>query len=102
METIRQGDVYLKPCSAMPAGAKKIEPVNGRNVLAEGEATGHAHTMTAECTTLFGVDESMVVVVDKPTTLDHQEHGTIEIMPGTYWVTRQREYSPEAIRLVLD
>lgn len=102
METIRQGDVYLKPCSAMPAGAKKIEPVNGRNVLAEGEATGHAHTMTAECTTLFGVDESMVVVVDKPTTLDHQEHGTIEIMPGTYWVTRQREYSPEAIRRVLD
>lgn len=102
MRPIRQGDVYLKPCDKVPDGAKRIKPVNGRNVLAEGEATGHAHTMTAECTTLFGVDESMVVVVDKPTTLDHQEHGTIEVAPGTYWVTRQREYTPKAIRRVLD
>lgn len=102
MKQIRQGDVYLRPCNALPSNAKKIKPVNGRVVLAEGEATGHAHTIDAECATLFGVDESMVVVVDKPTTLDHQEHGTIEVAPGTYWVTRQREYSPEAIRRVLD
>ncbi len=102
MKPIRQGDVYLKPCSAIPAGSKKIAPVKGRIVLAEGKATGHAHTMTAECTTLFGVDESMVVVVDKPTTLDHQEHGKIEVAPGAYWVVRQREYTPKAIRRVLD
>jgi len=86
----------------MPDGAKKIKPVNGRVVLAEGEATGHAHTIDAKCATLFGVDENMVVVVDKPTTLDHQEHGAIEVAPGNYWVTRQREYSPEEIRRVLD
>ena len=102
MEPIRQGDVYLKPCDKIPAGAKEIEPINGRLVLAEGEATGHAHTIEADCATLFGVDESMVVVVDKPTTLDHQEHGALEVAPGQYWVVGQREYAPEAIRRVLD
>ena len=102
MEPIRQGDVYLKPCDKMPDGAKKIKPVNGRVVLAEGEATGHAHTIEADCATLFGVDESMVVVVDKPTTLDHQEHGTLEVQPGTYWVVGQREQKREEIKRVMD
>jgi len=102
MKEIRQGDVYLKPCSAIPANAKRIAPKNGRITLAEGEATGHNHTMTAECATLFGVDENMVVVVDKPTTLDHQEHGEIEVAPGAYWVVRQREQKRKEVQRVMD
>ena len=99
---IRQGDVLLVKCNELPGGLKKIRPVNGRLVLAEGEATGHAHTIDAACATLFGVDESMMVVVDKPATLDHQEHGSIEIAPGQYWVIRQYEYTPQAVQRVAD
>lgn len=102
MKPIRQGDVYLKKCEEVPAGMKEIKPISGRVVLAEGESTGHAHTIDAECATLFGVDGSMVVVVDKPTTFDHQEHGAIEIAPGSYWVVRQREQKREEIKRVLD
>lgn len=32
----------------------------------------------------------------------HEEHGAIVLPPGDYVVRRQREYAPEAIRLVAD
>ena len=32
----------------------------------------------------------------------HEEHGTVILAPGDYRVTIQREYSPEAIRNVID
>ena len=99
---IRQGDVLLKKCSKMPEGLEKIQPINGRLVLAEGEATGHAHTIDAKCGTLFGDEKNMVVVVDQPTKIEHQEHGAIEVNPGVYWVVRQREYTPGKVRRVVD
>ena len=99
---IRQGDVLLKKCDKMPEGLKKVQPVNGRLVLAEGEATGHAHTIDATSGTLYGDDTRMVVVIDEPTKIEHQEHGVIEINPGIYWVVRQREYAPGKIRRVSD
>jgi hypothetical protein len=99
---IRQGDVLLIECKKMPDNVEPIKPINGKLVLAEGEATGHSHTVDAECATLFGVDEKMVMVVDAPTTIEHQEHGAIEIAPGQYWVVRQREYTPKEIVRVRD
>lgn len=43
---IRQGDVFLIPVAALPAGCKPIEPEAGRRfVLAHGEVTGHAHAI---------------------------------------------------------
>jgi len=45
-QQIRQGDVYLIPVTALPAGCKPIQPEGGRRfVLAHGEATGHAHAI---------------------------------------------------------
>lgn len=101
---IRQGDVMLIEAENVDHGVDKkvIEPRDGRLVLAEGEATGHAHTVCAERATLFGVDERMLLVVDEQTELTHQEHATIEVAPGSYWVVRQREYTPQEIRRVAD
>src|SRR6476660_4884879 len=48
---IRQGDVLLIPVDAerfdgaAPAARRVLERVEGRLVLAEGEATGHAHAI---------------------------------------------------------
>lgn len=43
---IRQGDVYLIPVAALPAGCTPIQPEAGRRfVLAHGETTGHAHAI---------------------------------------------------------
>jgi hypothetical protein len=97
---VRQGDVLLIPCDERPTGTAS-EPKGGRVILAEGEATGHHHSVPATVCDLFD-GARPVLVVREPATLTHQEHGAIEIAPGTYWVVRQREYTPAAIRRVMD
>lgn len=102
----RQGDVLIVPVAKMPA---KLEPVardNGRVVLAYGEATGHAHAIKNERAALFR-DPNLAAVFmhvsgDAPVALEHEEHGTILVPPGAYEIRRQREYSPEEIRIVAD
>ena len=37
-----------------------------------------------------------------PAKVTHEEHATLSPPPGIWKITRQREYSPEAIRRVLD
>ena len=101
MKQIRQGDVYLVRADGVKPEGKKVRPQNGRLILAEGEATGHHHSVDAAVCDLFSGDKP-VLVVREPTTLDHQEHGAIEVEPGTYWVVRQREYTPQAIVRVRD
>jgi hypothetical protein len=96
----RQGDVFIAPVPAAPKGAK---PSPG-GVLVEGEVTGHSHRVadlrTAEV--LEAGDELFLRVLADATTIVHQEHGPIALPRGTYRVWGQREYSPEAIRRVLD
>ena len=104
MNIYRQGDILI--IEALDGTAPEGKPVvkNGKSVLAEGEATGHFHEMTAETTQLYGVDtdERRWLVVEEETELTHPEHNTINIAPGTYWVVYQREYAPQEIRRVLD
>lgn len=102
---LRQGDVLLVPAGSIDLSQATLDKSRlsaSHVVLAEGEATGHAHTMSVETSTpmLFGGRE--IVVVEKPSILTHQEHNEIEVSPGVYWVVHQREYSPQAIRRVLD
>lgn len=101
----RQGDVLLIPTSGIDLTAgKPIQPIFGRYILAEGEATGHHHSIGADvCDGLFDLAGKTVLVVDQPAAmLTHQEHGAIAIAPGQYWVVRQREYTPQEIRRVMD
>jgi len=100
---LRQGDVLLIPVSGLDLSrANRIQPVHGRFVLADGEVTGHSHTVDCQTSGLFDLLGKTVLVVDETTVLTHQEHGPIEIAPGSYWVVRQREYTPQAIRRVAD
>src|SRR4051812_2503449 len=97
---LRQGDVLLVPVKAVP---KQVEPVrrdDGRVVLAEGEATGHAHTLQGSAVELVRAQRSrrlyLVVEGDVPAALVHEEHDPIAVAPGLYEVRRQREYEPPA------
>jgi len=97
----RQGDVLIVPVDAVPA---LTIVKNGRQlVLAEGEATGHAHTVPASKGSL-GIDAGgvMYLTIDELTEVRHQEHAAIPLAPGRYRVTRQREYTPERIVNVAD
>ena len=101
----RQGDVMLALCeSDMPKKCKPVELELGRVILAHGEVTGHHHSFgsSSGVALLEAPSGDRYLKVKKQASLEHQEHGTIEVPAGTYRVIRQREYSPEAIRNVMD
>ena len=100
----RQGDVLIVRRSRRPSGdAKPIAREKGRIVLAHGEATGHAHAIKSPKASLFEVAGRVFLAVDGDVVaLEHEEHHTIEIPRGDWEIIRQREYSPEAIRMVAD
>lgn len=102
MKQYRQGDVFIQS-GKIRRGLKPVDSVNGRQVLAYGEATGHSHTVSELDGKLF-IDAAgkMFLRTDGGCELVHQEHAPIMIPPGDYAVTIQREYTPEAVRNVQD
>lgn len=101
---VRQGDVLLVK-TTLPKKRGVVTPsLRGHHVLAEGEATGHAHVISSQDTKLYqetATHERYLRVV-RTTPLKHEEHPAIDVPPGTYKVVRQREYFPESIRTVMD
>lgn len=104
----RQGDVWIERVDdAPPDDAKLVPKDRGRVVLAYGEQTGHAHAFASKASAqLFRKDDealtAYLVIEGVPATLRHEEHAAIELPPGNYKITIQREYAPDAIRAVAD
>ena len=104
----RQGDVLIQQMLKREPKGQQVTD-HGRVILAYGEVTGHAHEVvgpmvdTPPPAQLFEEpDGTRYLFVDRACALVHQEHGPIALAPGCYKITRQREYSPEAIRNVAD
>src|SRR5262245_45903403 len=104
----RQGDVLIERIAEIPV--KTTRRIPGA-ILAQGEATGHHHAIdNAEAVELYedssGRDTQAGSVrfmrLTRESVLKHQEHAPIALPPGNYKVTRQREYTPEAVRRVAD
>lgn len=103
MTIYRQGDVLITACEEIPAGAAEIEREGGRIVLAHGEATGHAHAIREPDARLLTQDGRVFLDLSAgPAVVVHEEHAPIELPAGSYRVIRQREYQPDAIRIVAD
>jgi hypothetical protein len=88
----RQGDIFIQSAGGVPRGAvRRAEPV-----LAEGELTGHQHRIEDSSTAAVFEHRGRVFldVVAERARLVHQEHGSIELVRGSYFVWRQREYDP--------
>lgn len=102
----RQGDVLIERIGPMPAKLKKVPREGGLIILAHGTATGHSHAIASQNATLSRVEGDssgmFLSVRTAKAALKHEEHRTINLPPGNYRVSRQREYSPEAIRNVAD
>lgn len=99
----RQGDVLIQGAKSFPANAVKQKRAK-RIILAQGEATGHHHSLEADKADWWKQDEGgdQYIGVKKATAVTHQEHGPIPLGPTIYRVRRQKEYSPAAIRNVAD
>jgi hypothetical protein len=97
---VRQGDIYITRVKDIPAEAE----ARPHCVLAEGEVTGHSHRIDAPGVAKLFASAGVLfldILADSATVV-HEEHGSITLGRGRYRVWRQREYSPEAIRTVLD
>lgn len=93
----RQGDLLLIKRDALPNELK----ARTTNVILEGEVTGHSHRLTAG-RILEDAQGHLFLECLAASQIVHEEHHAIEVEAGYWEVVRQREYSPEAIRLVVD
>ena len=95
----RHGDVMIEECSEVPKTAKKLKG----NILVRGEVTGHAHRLDPPgAFQIYETPEFMFVEVTEESSILHEEHAPIVLQKGKYKVWVQREYTPEAIRRVID
>jgi hypothetical protein len=111
----RQGDVLIERIHKIPTAAMP-QHKSARIILAHGEVTGHHHALETTDHADWWKAGEISISNHKPTTLagdlfvslpsggvvTHPEHSAIRLPVGNYRITRQREYSPEAIRNVED
>jgi hypothetical protein len=96
---VRQGDVLLVPVEEIPRRRRQEEAGRGL-VLAEGEATGHAHTVQGRARIVRATRHHTVpadrylIVEGGAARIVHEEHEPITVARGAYRVVRQREYRP--------
>ena len=101
----QQGDVLCTKLEALPQGARtKIKRTRRGLVLAEGEATGHAHIIEDTDAELIQIGERMLLSLTKPATIKHDEHGPITLEPGIWEIGRVREkdWLHDMVRTVAD
>lgn len=116
IDQFRQGDVLVERINSLPQNLVEAKEDKNRIVLQFGEVTGHAHAIyTPEKVNVFlsqgtptslvegmeGGREGFLEVLER-SYLKHEEHSAITLEPGIYKVTRQRQYTPEALRFVND
>jgi len=102
---IQHGDVLLQRIGTLPNGAKAFKCKDGRLVVAEGEATGHNHTIVSDKAMLYELKGDLFLEVDaREVTITHEEHKPLPIPEGIYRIGRVKEYDyfAEMERRVID
>ncbi len=98
MKYFQQGDVILKITKGIKGN--KLNHLT----LAEGESTGHHHTITKGEAELYEHEGTLFLRVAEEAELTHQEHNTITLPKGDYEVGIVQEYDhfAEEARWVAD
>ena len=110
-----QGDFIILRIKELPDNLVKVDPVEGKIVVAHSE-TGHDHVMVLERSDTVRAykdkDTSevdlyeMFFEVDEPTRIEHlrsfDTHESLQVPAGKFMIKRQREYVPEGFRRAAD
>ena len=116
-----QGDILIERVSdadGKPIGNAGVNQFgtdpDGSAVLARGEVTGHRHRFDAMSNVTLFRDDALardvpaelyighVKIAFGGADLVHEEHDTITLQDGTYRIRRQREWTAEQARVVVD
>lgn len=100
---VRQGDVLLIRCNAIPNNAQLVLAADGRPILAHGEVTGHAHRINdGTKARLFDANTERFLQISEKVALSHDEHTAIVLNKGIYRQAFQVEDFGEEVRRVTD
>lgn len=85
----RHGDLLITRVSNLPKEVK----IASDKILALGESTGHMH-QTLNSPVFRNGDNIIVQYLEivAPDSIVHEEHAPIDLDPGNFQVTRQREF----------
>lgn len=97
MEMFRQGDVLITRIARLPEGLNERQD----KIILAGEVTGHTHRLV-QGRVLEDTRGALFLEVLQQTQVVHEEHRPLSLEPGSYQITRQREYAPGAIREIED
>jgi hypothetical protein len=105
----RQGDVgilILKAGNKLPTELTLKADVNQKSILALGEKTGHHHREEKKASRLYedDMDGDTILEILEPTTIDHEEHRSIELDPAiaSIVIQCQWDYSSSMVKKVVD
>ena len=101
MNQYRHGDLLIQQVADIPRGAKRVK----HGILAEGEATGHAHRVDTKEAILYERDGKLYLRTGaRGAALTHEEHARIDLPAHCcYEIVRQREYvAADIVRQVVD
>ena len=91
----RQGDVLLREIGEVPQWGYEDK---GMVMLRIGGETGKVHEIQGHLFENPHRAGDQVLVLDATGLLKHEEHGAMEIPPGTYQVSRVCEYTGDSGR----
>jgi hypothetical protein len=101
----QQGDILFELIDKLPDGVEPVPPRDGRFIIADGETSGHSHSVIAEGCQLYELKGQLYLLVSAPVVhIDHQEHKQNLYETGIYKVGRVQEYDyfREMERKVID
>lgn len=106
----QQGDVLIKSItfSKLPKGKRvTVELKKNRFILAEGEATGHAHVIEGtdiNNVEMFRIDGELFLDVKGSVVVRHEEHHSQTVKKGLYKIDIVREVDPftKEVRRIVD
>jgi hypothetical protein len=101
----QQGDILFSQVDKLPAGVTSVAPRNGRFIIAEGETSGHNHSVIADGCQLYELKGQLYLNVTAPVIhIDHQEHKQNLYETGVYRIgnVKEHDYFQEMERRVID
>ena len=88
----QQGDVLFYSVRRIPRGAVRKSIEDRTIILAQGEATGHAHTLVDEDVEVYTAASGNYIKSREGFTVRHEEHQALAVPAGRWRLGRVREY----------
>lgn len=103
----QQGDVLIEYTDVMPEGGHLVSPSRQGFIIAEGEATGHAHVLDAAGVLEVREVNGMLYarIGTEPVGLSHEEHARQTLEPNSvvrFRRVQEYDHFAEEARRVVD